>query len=190
MTTSMNRAVARFSLPILTGLILTGCQVLPPDGVTQRGPAEVIDIGGEAPDTTPSSQGRVPRQVAFPADEYAALEKTGSAALSGRLTLDTAAGTVIGRGETVSVAPITTYSAEAAEQALAGRAVEPADPRARAYTHTARTDGDGYFMLRGLPSGSFYVSGSVVDPTSGKRRVIVHQVSLSDGQHREVRLNR
>lgn len=194
MTSTMNRATTCAMrpafLPILMGMILTGCQILPPDGATRRGPAEVIDIGERAPDTAPSPEGRVPRQVAFPADEYAALEKTGSAALSGRLTLDTVSGTVVGRGETVSVAPITTYSAEAAEQALAGRAVEPADPRARAYTHTARTDGDGYFMLRGLPSGSFYVSGSVVDPTSGKRRVIVHQVSLSDGQHREVRLNR
>lgn len=178
-------------LPILMGLILTGCQMLPPDGVTRRGdPAEVIDIGERAPDTAPSPDGRVPRQVPFPAEQYAALAKTGSAALSGRLTLDTAAGTVAGGGETVSVAPITTYSAEAAEQALAGRAVEPADPRARAYTHTTRTDADGYFMLRGLPSGNFYVSGSLVDPDSGRRRIVIHQVSLSDGQHREVQLHR
>lgn len=194
MTSTMNRVATRAlrsaGLPILTGLILTGCQLLPPDGATRRGPAEVIDIGGEAPGTATTSRGRVPRQVSFPADEYAALEKTGSAALSGRLTLNTASGTVVGRGETVSVAPITTYSAEAAEQALAGRAVEPADPRARAYTHTTRTDGDGYFVLRGLPSGSFYVSSSVVDPASGQRQVIIHQVSLSDGRRHEVQLSR
>ncbi|OBX36767.1 hypothetical protein A8U91_01114 [Halomonas elongata] len=132
----------------------------------------------------------MPRQVDFPEAEYAALEKTGNAALSGRLTLDTASGTVVGGGETISVAPVTTYSAEAAEQALAGRAVERADPRARAYTHTTRTDGNGYFMLRGLPSGNFYVSGSLVDPTSGQRRVIIHEVGLRDGQHREIQLNR
>ncbi len=191
MTTAVKSAMKRSPLPILVGLILTGCQMLPPDGATRRdGPAEVIDIGERAPDAAPAPTGRVPRRVAFPADEYAALEKTGSAALSGRLTLDTAAGTVAGGGETVSVAPITTYSAEAAEQALAGRAVEPADPRARAYTHTTRTDGDGYFMLRGLPAGDFYVSGSVIDPTSGQRRIIINQVSLADGQHREVQLKR
>jgi hypothetical protein len=128
--------------------------------------------------------------VAFPADEYADLEKTGNAALSGRLTLDTAAGSVAGDAQTVSVAPITTYSAEAAEQALAGRSVAPADPRARAYTHTTRTDADGYFVLRGLPAGDFYVSASLVDPSDGRRRIIIHQVSLSEGQHRELQLNR
>lgn len=171
----------------LLGLILTGCQMLPPGGFPQRGgPAEVIDIGEPEGQT----RGRVPRQVAFPAKEYAALEKTGSAALSGRLTLDSTAGTVIGAGETISVAPVTTYSAEAAEQALAGRAVEPADPRARAYTHTTRTDANGHFLLRGLPSGEFYVSGSLVDPANGKRRVVIHQVSLAPGQHRQIQLQR
>ncbi|UYG06131.1 carboxypeptidase-like regulatory domain-containing protein [Halomonas sp. M4R1S46] len=171
----------------LLGLILSGCQMLPPAGLPQReGPAEVIDIG-EPEDRT---RGRVPRQVAFPAEEYAALEKTGSAALSGRLSLESAAGTVVGAGETISVAPITTYSAEAAEQALAGRAVERADPRARAYTHTTRTDANGHFLLRGLPAGEFYVSGSLVDPASGKRRVVIHQVSLAPGQHRQLQLSR
>ncbi|MDN3554867.1 carboxypeptidase-like regulatory domain-containing protein [Halomonas maura] len=175
----------------LLGLILTGCQMLPPAGLPQRDePAEVIDIGEPQGQTRGRSRGRVPRQVAFPAEEYAALEKTGSAAVSGRLTLDTASGKVVGAGETISVAPITTYSAEAAEQALAGRAVEPADPRARAYTHTTRTDANGHFLLRGLPAGEFYVSGSLVDPASGKRRVVIHQVSLAPGQHRQLQLSR
>ncbi|MES3674881.1 hypothetical protein QC589_02885 [Halomonas elongata] len=174
-------------LPLLLGAVLAGCQALPPSVGTQRDDSvDITDIGDER-DT---DRGRVPRQVDFPEDEYAALEKTGNAALSGRLTLDTASGTVVGGGETISVAPVTTYSAEAAEQALAGRAVERADPRARAYTHTTRTDGNGYFMLRGLPSGNFYVSGSLVDPTSGQRRVIIHEVGLRDGQHREIQLNR
>ncbi|MBB3229674.1 carboxypeptidase-like regulatory domain-containing protein [Halomonas stenophila] len=171
----------------LLGLTLSGCQMLPPAGLPQREePAEVIDIG----ESQGQTRGRVPRQVAFPAEEYAALEKNGSAAVSGRLTLDSAAGTVVGAGETISVAPITTYSAEAAEQALAGRAVERADPRARAYTHTTRTDANGHFLLRGLPAGEFYVSGSLVDPASGKRRVVIHQVSLAPGQHRELQLSR
>lgn len=174
-------------LPALLGVILAGCQMLPPEGVTRRdaSPA-VIDIGEDRP----VPPGRVPRRVAFPADEYAALEKTGSAALSGRLTLATEGGTLVGVDEAISVAPVTTYSAEAAEQALAGRVVEPADPRARAYTHTTRTDANGYFLLRGLPAGAFYVSGSLEDPASGERRIIIHQVSLAPGQHGEVRLHR
>ncbi|MDX1466253.1 MAG: hypothetical protein R3215_11180, partial [Halomonas sp.] len=90
----------------------------------------------------------------------------------------------------VAVAPVTTYSAEAAEQALAGRAVEPADPRARAYTHTTRTDGNGRFHLDGLPAGEFYVSSSARDPASGETRVIIQQVSLGNGQRRRIELSR
>ena len=124
--------------------------------------------------------------MAFPADEYAALAKRGSAAISGRLTIG---GRPIAN-RPVAVAPVTTYSAEAAEQALAGRAVEPADPRARAYTHTTRTDGNGRFHLDGLPAGEFYVSSSARDPVSGETRVIIQQVSLGNGQRRRIELSR
>ncbi|MCW4151158.1 hypothetical protein OM427_16635 [Halomonas sp. 18H] len=185
-------------LVLSLGVALAGCQMAPYSGETQRDESiEVSDVnqGTERQDTTqpetpPSGRGRVPRQVEFPAEQYAALEKSGSAALSGRLTLDTSSGSVVGANETISVAPITTYSAEAAEQALAGRAVERADPRARAYTHTTRTDGNGYFMLQGLPSGNFYVSGSLVNPTTGQRQVVIHETRLNQGQHREIDLSR
>ncbi|MDN3523828.1 carboxypeptidase-like regulatory domain-containing protein [Halomonas sabkhae] len=185
-------------LGLSLAMLLAGCQMAPYSGETQRDESiEISDVNrgtdrtdsAEA-DPPPSDRGRVARQVDFPEDQYAALEKSGSAALSGRLTLDTASGTAVGAGETISVAPITTYSAEAAEQALAGRAVERADPRARAYTHTTRTDGNGYFTLRGLPSGDFYVSGSLVNPASGQRQVVIHEISLGKGQHREIDLSR
>jgi hypothetical protein len=175
----------------LLGLTLAGCQMMEPGPPPER--IEVIEIGEpQRPDSErpgverPTSPGRVARQVAFPAEEYAALPKTGSAAIAGRLSLN---GTP-GAGETVSVAPVTTYSAEAAEHALAGRAVEPADPRAREYTHTARTDTNGQFSLQGLPAGEFYVSGSMVNPASGQRQVLVRQVSLRNGQRIDVNLSR
>lgn len=172
---------------ILVGLFLAGCQMQPgppPERI------EVIEIGDpppdeERPDAERPPTERIPRQIAFSAQEYAALEKTGTAAISGRLRLNGSPGS----GETISVAPVTTYSAEAAEHALAGRAVEPADPRAREYTHTTRTDANGHFVLQGLPSGAFYVSGSMVG-SRGVRQVILHQVSLRSGQHLEVDLSR
>jgi len=184
--------MTRWILLILVGLALSGCQIIEPrypSGQSER--IEVIERGEQAPGETeraarPSTDGRVARQVAFPADEYATLSKRGSAAISGRLTIG-------GRpmaDRPVSVAPITTYSAEAAEQALAGRAVEPADPRASAYTHTTRTDGNGRFRLDGLPAGEFYVSSSGQDPVSGETRVIIQQVSLGNGQSRSVELSR
>ncbi|MCE8021192.1 hypothetical protein HOP51_13895 [Halomonas sp. MCCC 1A11036] len=175
---------------VLLGLMLAGCQIQPgppPERI------EVIEIGEPSrtderrPDAErpAPSPGRIARQVAFPVDEYASLEKRGSAAIAGRLSLN---GTP-GGGETISVAPVTTYSAEAAEHALAGRAVEPADPRAREYTHITRTDTNGNFSLNGLPAGEFYVSGSMAN-SRGERQVILRQVSLHNGQRLEVNLSR
>lgn len=190
--------MTRWVLPALLGLALAGCQLVEPRyPAGERERVEVIERGAEAPRQRevpreteragrPATTGRVARQVAFPAEEYAALEKRGSAVISGRLLLG-------GRpvsNRPISAAPVTTYSAEAAEQALAGRAVEPADPRAREYTHTTRTDGNGYFRLDGLPGGEFYVSGSGQDPSTGKTRVIIHQISLGNGQSRSIELSR
>ncbi|TFH87367.1 hypothetical protein EQG41_08185 [Billgrantia azerbaijanica] len=174
---------------LLLGVMLTGCQMMESRPAPSPERIEVIDRSEPAPrevmpGTTPPP--RVARQIAFPEAEYARLEKSGTASISGRLSLNG----IVGAGETVSVAPVTTYSAEAAEQALAGRAVEPADPRARAYTHATRTDANGRFRLTGLPAGEFYVSGSVVDPRSGKRHIIIRQVSLGHGQSRQVDLRR
>ncbi|MFQ3789721.1 carboxypeptidase-like regulatory domain-containing protein [Halomonas sp. A29] len=173
----------------LLGLFLTGCQMMEPGPPPER--IEVIDATEPRPDAEKPIErpaqppGRIARQVAFPAAEYAALPKSGTAAITGRLSLNGAPGA----GETISVAPVTTYSAEAAEHALAGQAVEPADPRAREYTHTTRTDGNGNFTLQGLPAGEFYVSGSVVN-SRGQRQVILRQVSLRNGQRIEVNLSR
>ncbi|MBD3895141.1 carboxypeptidase regulatory-like domain-containing protein [Halomonas sp. ML-15] len=181
----------RYLIIAAAGLAASGCQLIdttpgpPPERI------EVTDVGTDAeraPDEGPPP-GRVAREVAFPEAEYAALEKQGSASISGRLTLDTASGTVVGRNSRVSVAPVTTYSAEAAEKALAGQAVEPADPRAQAYTHQASTDDDGRFTVNGLPAGDYYVSGSVT-PADGRPRIIINQVSVSNGQRVNVNLSR
>lgn len=133
----------------------------------------------------------VPRQVPFPEQTYAALEKTGTATIAGRLFYEhPEGGTVYGRGERVSIAPVTEYSAEAAERALAGQRVEPADPRAQAYTHTATTDGRGYFSASGLPAGTFYVAGTVALPEGGRSPFILKQVRVRDGATAEVELAR
>ncbi|MDZ7853084.1 MAG: carboxypeptidase-like regulatory domain-containing protein [Halomonas sp.] len=185
-------------VPALLGLSLTGCQIIEPRyPAGERERVEVIERGTEVPQEVretepperaerPSTTGRVSRQVGFSAEEYAALEKSGNATISGKLTIG---GRPVSNAG-VSVAPVTTYSAEAASQALAGRAVEPADPRARAYTHTTRTDGNGNFRLSGLPAGEFYVSGSGRDPSTGETRVVIRQISLSNGQALSIDLSR
>lgn len=163
------------------GLILAGCQFVGrgPD----TGPPVVEEIG------EPSGRGRVERQVPFPEEEYAKLEKRGTSTITGQLFIETSNGIVYGANEAVSAAPATTYSAEAAEAALAGKQLEPADPRAKEYTHYAKTDSRGYFKLTNLPAGVFYVGGRVSVP-GGERRAIINQVRLDKGETVEVTLSR
>ncbi|SFH46882.1 carboxypeptidase-like regulatory domain-containing protein [Modicisalibacter xianhensis] len=169
----------------LIGSLLAGCQFIG----TDRGdtaPPEIEDLGAPAPGVPE----RAERQVAFPEGEYAKLEKNGNAVLTGQLFVTTPSGqTVYGANETVSVAPATTYTAEAAEAALAGKVLEKQDPRAQEYTHYAKTDDRGYFKVTGLPSGVFYVGGRVSVP-GGKRYVIIDQVRLSSGETAKITLDR
>ncbi|TDU23960.1 hypothetical protein C8E00_102460 [Chromohalobacter marismortui] len=167
----------------LVGLMLSGCEMFPTGGPTQS--VEIEEAGQDA------SVGAVERQVAFPAEEYAKLNKHGTAVVKGRLRYDSSQyGMVAGKGETVSIAPATRYSAEAAEVALAGKRIEPADPRARAYTHYAQTDDNGYFEATGLPAGVFYVAGSVRLPDGSRSPLILKQIEIGAGQTREVNLSR
>ncbi|WP_227368125.1 carboxypeptidase regulatory-like domain-containing protein [Halomonas sp. M20] len=164
----------------LAGLLLGGCEFV------GRGP----DTGPPVvEDRTEPPPEQVERKIAFPEQEYAKLDKNGTASISGRLFIRTASGVVYGAGETVSVAPATRYSAEAAEVALAGGYIEPADPRAQAYTHYAKADEQGYFKITGLPAGVFYVAGRVARP-GGERVVIINQVSLGKGQGKKIELSR
>lgn len=166
---------------LLVAWVLAGCESL------STGSFQMPDILG-----TSSDENVVKRKIPFPAEEYAKLEKHGTAAIQGRLTYTTPQGrTLIGANETISVAPATRYAAEAAEVALSGRKIEPADPRAREYTHYAKTNSDGYFVVRGIPAGVFYVAGSVLLPEGNARSpIIIRQVELSDGQTRDVHLSR
>ncbi|WP_458525668.1 carboxypeptidase-like regulatory domain-containing protein [Onishia taeanensis] len=169
----------------LLALALTGCQIAPQWPSTPPGGPTIEDL--PSPDDT-GKDGRVPRQVSFPEREYAALEKTGNASIRGRLYQHDARGNLVpGAGETVSIAPVTTYSAEAAEVTLSGRAIAPADPRARAYTHYARTDANGYFVANGLPAGEYYVAGRISELNGPP---IIHQISVRRGQTASVTLKR
>lgn len=175
----------RWSMVAMLALVLTGCQITPQWPTTPPGGATIEEL--PAPEES-RQDGRLPRQVSFPEQEYAALEKTGNASIRGRLYQRDARGNVVpGAGETVSIAPVTTYSAEAAEVVLSGRSIAPADPRAREYTHYARTDANGYFVANGLPAGDYYVAGRVGALTGPP---IIHQVSVQRGQTVSVTLKR
>lgn len=141
---------------------------------------------------TVDSEPTVKRQVPFPVETYAALPKTGTATIKGRLAYQLTSGqTVYGNREKVSIAPATEYSAEAADRALAGQRVEPADPRAQAYTHMTTTDANGYFTATDIPAGTFYVAGTVALPNGqGRSPFILKQVRVKEGGSVNVTLSR
>ncbi len=163
---------------ILLSMALAGCQSV-----------QNLMPGNSAVKDAPAA---VKRQVAFPIAAYAKFDKKGTATIKGRLMYMTSQGKrIYGANEKISIAPVTTYSAEAADVALSGRRIEPADPRASEYTHFAKTDSQGYFAAHDIPAGVFYVAGSVLLP-GGKARspIIIKQVEIGHGKTVSVDLSR
>lgn len=195
---------ARFLLgTFLIVMLVAGCEStalrdLDPTGVLSGGSSQQSGedkTSEKKPEKEPKadkSSAVVKRKVAFPAEEYAKLKKQGTAAVQGRLTYKAEDGsTWIGSGQTVSLAPATTYSAETADVTLSGRRIEPADSRAQAYSHYAKTNSDGYFVFKNVPAGVFYAAGSVKSPDGSKQSpVIIKQVKVSEGKTASVTLNR
>ncbi len=169
---------------ILTTTLLAGCE----SASRIADSISLPDFGS----TTASEDGdqRVKRTVAFPEAEYAKLDKTGTSVIKGRMSYDWQGQTIHADRAGISIAPVTTYSAEAAELALAGKTAERADPRAQAYTHIVRTDSNGYFNATGLPAGTFYVAGVIKLPDGTRSPLILSQVQVGRGQTRNIELSR
>src|SRR5262245_40298090 len=88
-------------------------------------------------------------RIPFPREEYAALEKSGSAVVSGQAFLKTRGGDVkTAAGEEVYLNPVTSYSEQWYEVAYTGgRALTEADPSYSDYVQTTIADGDGRFSF-------------------------------------------
>lgn len=138
--------------------------------------------------------GPVERNVAYPADEYAALEKTGTSAIEGQLFMRTRGGDVkYGAGSEIAVAPVTSYSRETTRIIREGKTPTLADSRVSAFTHKTQADGEGRFKVTGLPAGDFYVVGGVWWETGSpymprQGGVVIKQVHLDEGETQEVML--
>ncbi len=173
-------------LLFVISLFLTGCQALSPwskDTHTPPPPptVETLPQPSDKPRPAPSRPDTVKRDVDFPEAEYASLKKTGNAAIKGRLGNGSLPA---GSSRRVSIAPVTSYSAEAAEIALSGKPIESPDPRAQAYTHYANVDANGNFSISGLAAGDYYVAGNLGN------KVVISQVRARSGRTVSVILGR
>lgn len=103
------------------------------------------------------------RRVAFNEADFAATPGRGSGAVSGRVLAVLDGGrTVAADHEVVAVAPVNAYTSENIQRRFRkGERLRSADRRIDKYLRSAPTDGDGNFIIRGIPAGDYFVETKV-----------------------------
>jgi len=105
----------------------------------------------------------VPR-IPFPAEEYNALPRTGKGTVKGRIYVENYEGNKIPGAKTrLYLNPVTSYSRQWYEQSyIDGNKMGKADSRLFNYLRFTASDEEGNFAFYGVPSGRYYLIGTVV----------------------------
>jgi hypothetical protein len=105
---------------------------------------------------------RVPR-IPFPVEEYRKLSTIGKGTIKGAIYLKDMYGERIpGSGTRLYLNPITSYSRQWYQESyLGGAKMEKADARLFNYLRFTAADKEGNFAFYGVPSGSYYLIGTV-----------------------------
>jgi len=99
----------------------------------------------------------------FPAAEYKALPRSGTAKVTGQVFMRTRGGDVkYGAGSDVALIPATSYTEQLWNAYQADRPIAEPDSRARQYSRHVQADGSGYFTFTGVPAGRYYIASNVV----------------------------
>jgi hypothetical protein len=103
------------------------------------------------------------KRVRFPASEYHALARTGKGTVKGSIYVKDLYGEkVFGSGTRLYLNPKTSYSKQWYKKSyLGGRKLEKADSRLFNYLKFTAADAEGAFAFYGVPSGSYYLIGTV-----------------------------
>lgn len=133
----------------------------------------------------------------FPESEYAKLQKTGDATVTGQVFMKTRGGDVkVGAGSEILLIPVTSYSRVFYSAYLADRPVSNHDERVKAYTIRTQADGTGSFRFKNVPPGKYYLTGDVVweAPTRyGMTRqggLIAKEIAVEPGSESNVMLTK
>lgn len=112
---------------------------------------------------TEESQGRKIGRIDFPVSEYSRLARTGKGTITGSIYVrDLYDRKVLGASTRLYLNPITSYSKQWYEESyLSGARMEEADPRLFNYLRFTASDKNGKFAFYGVPSGSYYLIGTV-----------------------------
>ncbi len=102
-------------------------------------------------------------RIPFPVSEYRRLASSGKGTISGTIYLTNLYGQrVPGRGTRLYLNPVTSYSEQWYQESyLGGAKMQKADPRLFNYLRFTASDSEGNFAFYGVPSGRYYLIGTV-----------------------------
>ncbi len=102
-------------------------------------------------------------RIAFPTSEYYRLARTGKGTVKGSIYVNDAYDKkIMGAGTRLYLNPATSYSDQwFRESYLGGYKMEKADSRLFNYLRFTAANSDGKFAFYGVPSGSYYLIGTV-----------------------------
>jgi len=113
--------------------------------------------------TTLAQSQDVIERIPFPVSEYARLQKQGKATIKGQIyLLDLYGQRVEGKDTRLYLNPVTSYSNQwFKESYIKGHKMQEADSRLFNYLRFTASDSEGHFAFYGVPSGSYYLIGTV-----------------------------
>lgn len=153
-----------------------------------------VPVASSAPSrstVTPSYDGSKVKRMQFPAQEYAGLQRDGTGVVKGEIyAQDTYGKKIYGQQTKLYLNPVTSYSREWYSQSyIGGRSMEKADKRLFNYLKFTQSNSKGQFAFFGIPSGSYYLIGTVT-MSNGKNLRIAKEVSVKNGQTVRVNLDK
>ena len=112
---------------------------------------------------TEGDTGNKIQRMEFPASEYYRLARTGKGTVKGTIYVkDAYDRRILGESTRLYLNPVTSYSEQWYEESyLGGYEMEKADSRLFNYLRFTASDKNGNFAFYGVPSGSYYLIGTV-----------------------------
>lgn len=137
------------------------------------------------------------KRIPFPVAEYNRLARTGKGTIKGTIYVNAPDGQkVVGAGTRLYLNPVTSYSNQWYNDSyIGGNKMEKADSRLFNYLKFTAADSNGAFAFYGVPSGSYYLIGTVTCSTecgydTPKSIRIATRVTVSGNQVIEQDLSR
>jgi hypothetical protein len=106
----------------------------------------------------------VPRQAQYNEADFARTSGAGSGSVTGQVFLTMKSNTTrVGANVTLVLLPVNAYTTETIQRKYeGGENLADGDPRYYKHVRAVQSDGQGYFAFRQIPSGDYYVGGTVV----------------------------